>query len=46
MTTRQNVLDIGNFMYADATVFLIRKREVYEKMLTIPRGRIGRPRRE
>lgn len=45
-TKRQNVLDIGKFMYTDATVFLNRKREVYEKMLTIPRGRIGRPRRE
>lgn len=45
-TKRQNVLDIGNFMYKDATIFLDRKYEIYKKMLTIPRGRIGRPRRE
>lgn len=43
---RQNVLDIGSFMYTGATIFLDRKRKVYEKMLTIPRGRIGRPCRE
>ena len=45
-TKRQNVLDIGNFMYKNATIFLDRKYEVYKRMLTIPRGRIGRPRRE
>ena len=39
-TKRQNVLDIAKFLYKDATLYLDRKRKVYETMLTIPRGRI------
>lgn len=35
-----NVLDIAKFLYKDATLYLDRKRKVYETMLTIPRGRI------
>lgn len=39
-TKRQNVLDIAEFLYQNATIYLDRKRKVYETMLTIPRGRV------
>lgn len=36
---KQNVLDIAEFLYKDATIYLERKYEVYQEMLKISRGR-------
>ena len=35
---KKNVLDIANFLYKDATVYLKRKFETYQKILKISRG--------
>ena len=41
-----NVKDIGNFMYGDANIYLIRKKQVFDEAIELipSRRRIGRPR--